>query len=141
MLWFGSKVVPPKNLLSSTANIKGGKIESKGTPVFVRDPGATVNVSGGELVGSGLACIAGNGTKGQGGTTINVSGGTLTAKPYDDTSAACGIYHPNEGTLTITGGTINVNNGVGILMRGGEMTMNGGEINATGDATRTGSCG
>ena len=126
---------------ASTANINGGKIESKGTPVFVRDPGATVNVSGGELVGSGLACIAGNGSEGMGGTTINVSGGTLTAKPYDDTSAACGIYHPNEGTLNITGGTINVADGVGVLMRGGEMTMTGGEINATGDATRTGSVG
>lgn len=126
---------------ASTANIKGGKIETKGTPVFVRDPGATVNVSGGELTGSGLACIAGNGSEGMGGTTINVSGGTLTAKPYDDTSAACGIYHPNEGTLNITGGTINVADGVGVLMRGGEMTMTGGEINATGDATRTGSVG
>lgn len=126
---------------ASTANINGGKIESKGTPVFVRDPGATVNVSGGDLVGSGLACIAGNGTKGMGGTTINISGGTLTAKPYDATSAACGIYHPNEGTLNITGGTINVTDGVGVLMRGGEMTMTGGEINATGDATRTGSVG
>ena len=127
--------------VASTANIKGGKIETKGTPVFVFDPGATVNVSGGELKGSGLACIAGNGTKGQGGTTINVSGGTLTAKTYDATSAACGIYHPNEGTLNITGGTINVADGVGVLMRGGEMTMTGGEINATGDATRTGSVG
>ena len=130
-----------KKPAASTANIKGGKIETKGTPVFVRDPGATVNVSGGDLVGSGLACIAGNGTKGYGGTTINVSGGTLTAKPYDATSAACGIYHPNEGTLNITGGTINVADGVGVLMRGGKMTMTGGEINATGDATRTGSVG
>lgn len=130
-----------KKPAASTANIKGGKIDTKGTPVFVRDPGATVNVSGGELKGSGLACIAGNGTKGQGGTTINVSGGTLTANPYDATSAACGIYHPNEGTLNITGGTINVANGVGVLMRGGEMTMTGGEINATGDATRTGTVG
>lgn len=126
---------------ASTANIKGGKIESKGTPVFVRDPGATVNVSGGDLVGNGLACIAGNGSEGMGGTNINISGGTLTANPYDDTSAACGIYHPNEGTLKITGGTINVTDGVGVLMRGGEMTMTGGEINATGDATRTGSVG
>ena len=126
---------------ASTANIKGGKVESKGTPIFVRDPGATVNVSGGELVGSGLACIAGNGSEGMGGTTINISGGTLTANPYDDTSAACGIYHPNEGTLNITGGTINVTDGVGVLMRGGEMTMTGGVINATGDATRTGSVG
>ena len=127
--------------VASTANIKGGKIETKGTPVFVFDPGATVNVSGGELTGSGLACIAGNGTKGQGGTTINVSGGTLTANAADKALAACGIYHPNEGTLNITGGTINVADGVGVLMRGGEMTMTGGEINATGDATRTGSVG
>ena len=131
-----------KKPAASTANIKGGKIDTKGTPVFVRDPGATVNVSGGELTGSGLACIAGNGTKGQGGTTINVSGGTLTANAADKASAACGIYHPNEGTLNITGGTINVTDGVGVLMRGGEMTMTGGEINATGDdATRTGSVG
>lgn len=127
--------------VASTANIKGGKIQTKGTPVFVFNPGATVNVSGGELKGSGLACIAGNGTKGQGGTTINVSGGTLTANAADKASAACGIYHPNEGTLNITGGTINVADGVGVLMRGGEMTMTGGEINATGDATRTGSVG
>ena len=130
-----------KKPAASTANIKGGKIQTKGTPVFVRDPGATVNVFGGELKGSGLACIAGNGTKGQGGTTINVSGGTLTANAADKASAACGIYHPNEGTLNITGGTINVADGVGVLMRGGEMTMTGGEINATGDATRTGSVG
>lgn len=130
-----------KKPAASTANIKGGKIESKGTPVFVRDPGATVNVSGGELVGSGLACIAGNGSAGMGGTTINVSGGTLTATAADDASAACGIYHPNEGTLNITGGTINVTDGVGVLMRGGKMTMTGGEINAKGDAARTGSVG
>ena len=127
---------------ASTANIKGGKIETKGTPVYVAYPGATVNVSGGELVGNGLACIAGQGNKGLGGTTINISGGTLTANAADEASAACGIYHPNEGTLNITGGTINVADGVGVLMRGGKMTMTGGEINATGDdATRTGSVG
>ena len=131
-----------KTPVASTANIKGGKVVSNGTPVFVAYPGATVNVSGGELVGNGLACIAGQGNKGLGGTTINISGGTLTAKPYDDASAACGIYHPNEGTLNITGGNINVADGVGVLMRGGEMTMTGGEINATSDdATRTGSVG
>ena len=130
-----------KKPAASTANIKGGKIETKGTPVYVRDPGAKVNVSGGELVAHGLACIAGNGTKGYGGTTINVSGGTLTAHAADEASAACGIYHPNEGTLNITGGTINVADGVGVLMRSGEMTMTGGEINATGDAARTGSVG
>ena len=122
-------------------NISGGVVDTKGTPVSIIKKGATVNVSGGELKSNGLACIAGNGSAGMGGTTINVSGGTLTANAADEASAACGIYHPNEGTLNITGGTINVTDGVGVLMRGGEMTMTGGVINATGDATRTGSVG
>lgn len=135
---FGGNTKTP---VASTANIKGGKVESKGTPVFVAYPGATVNVSGGDLVGSGLACIAGNGSEGMGGTTINISGGTLTANPYDATSAACGIYHPNEGTLKITGGTINVTGGVGVLMRGGQMDMTGGVINALGDISKTGTVG
>ena len=122
-------------------NISGGVVDTKGTPVSIIKKGATVNVSGGELKSNGLACIAGNGSAGMGGTTINVSGGTLTANAADEASAACGIYHPNEGTLNITGGTINVTDGVGVLMRGGEMTMTGGVINATGDATRTGTVG
>ena len=127
--------------VSGILNISGGVVETKGTPVSVIKKGAMVNVSGGELKAGGLACIAGNGSEGMGGTTINISGGILTATAAGDASAACGIYHPNEGTLKITGGTINVTDGVGVLMRGGEMTMTGGEINATGDATRTGSVG
>lgn len=127
---------------ASTANIKGGKIVTDGTPVFVRYKGATVNVSGGELESHGLAAIAGNGSAGLGGTTINVSGGTLTA--YSGTGVndmACGIYHPQDGLLNITGGTINAVDGVGVLMRSGQMTMTGGEIAATGDATKTGTVG
>ena len=127
--------------VSGILNISGGVVETKGTPVSVIKKGAMVNVSGGELKAGGLACIAGNGSEGMGGTTINISGGILTATAAGDASAACGIYHPNEGTLKITGGTINVTDGVGVLMRGGEMTMTGGEINATGDATRTGTVG
>lgn len=127
---------------ASTANIKGGKIVTDGTPVFVSYKGATVNVSGGELESHGLAAIAGNGSAGLGGTTINVSGGTLTAYSGTDVNdMACGIYHPQDGVLNITGGTINAVDGVGVLMRSGQMTMTGGEIAATGDATKTGTVG
>ncbi len=124
----------------TTLNIIGGKIETEGTPISVIGKGATVNMTGGELKAGGLACIAGNGTD-TGGTTINISGGTLMATAADEASAACGIYHPQEGTLNITGGTINVTDGVGVLMRGGKLAMTGGEINATGDASKTGTVG
>ncbi len=125
----------------TTLNIIGGKIETEGTPISVIDKGATVNMTGGSLASSGLACIAGSGKENLGGTTINISGGTLTATAADEASAACGIYHPQEGTLNITGGTINVTDGVGVLMRGGKMSMTGGEVNATGDASKTGTVG
>lgn len=129
-----------KTGIQSTFDIKGGVVETKGTPVFVCYKGATVNMTGGELKASGLACIAGNGTD-TGGTTINISGGMLTATAADEASAACGIYHPQEGTLNITGGTINVADGVGVLVRGGKMNMTGGEVNATGDVSKTGTVG
>ena len=48
---------------------------------------------------------------------------------------ACGIYHPQKGTLKVTGGTFNVNNGCGILMRGGslDMTDSKASFNFTGN--------
>ena len=130
------------NEIKSALNIGGGKVASDGsTAVSVLGKGATINMTGGDLVSGGLACIAGSGKENFGGTTINISGGTLTATAADKTSAACGIYHPQEGTLNITGGTINVTDGVGVLMRGGKMAMTGGEVNATGDASKTGTVG
>ena len=128
--------------VASTANIMGGKIVTKGTPVFARYNGATVNVSGGELEGHGLAAIAGNGSKGMGGTTINILGGTLTAyNAGGENDMACGVYHPQDGVLNITGGTIKAVDGVGVLMRSGQMKMTGGEITATGDANKSGTVG
>ncbi len=128
--------------VASTANVKGGKIVTNGTPVFARYNGATVNVSGGELEGHGLAAIAGNGSKGMGGTTINISGGTLTAyNAGGENDMACGVYHPQDGVLNITGGTIKAVDGVGVLMRSGQMKMTGGVITATGDANKSGTVG
>ena len=91
--------------IASSVEITGGYVKAQECCASPQGRGATVTVNGSAVLESlDNAVVAGNGTKGQGGTTINISGGTLTANPYDATSAACGIYHPNEGTLTITGG-------------------------------------
>ena len=44
--------------------------------------------------------VSGNGSKGKSGTNITINGGALKA------SSGAGIYHPQDGTLTLNGGTI-----------------------------------
>lgn len=127
--------------VKSTLNVEGGKIATIGTPVFVCYKGATVNVTGGELNGSGLAVIAGSGAAGYGGTTVNVSGGTLVAGVSSDGTASCGIYNPQDGVVNVSGGTITSCQGPGVLMRAGKLTMTGGTVEAQGDAAFAGTVG
>lgn len=125
--------------VKSTVNINGGTVKTVGTPVFVCYKGATVNVSGGKLEGSGLAAIAGNGT--DAGTTVNVNGGTLLAHAPSDGTASCGIYNPQDGVVNISGGTITSEKGPGVLMRSGKLNITGGEVVAQGDKDFTGTVG
>ena len=127
--------------VKSTLNVAGGKIATIGTPVFVCYKGATVNVTGGELNGSGLAVIAGSGAENFGGTIVNVSGGTLVAGAPSDGTASCGIYNPQDGVVNVSGGTITSEQGPGVLMRSGKLTMTGGTIDAQGDASFAGTVG
>ena len=69
-----------------------------GAKIGVDAAGATFNMTGGTLKANGYFALAGNGT--WDGTTINISGGTITSEK------SAGIYHPQEGTLTLNGGTI-----------------------------------
>lgn len=96
------------------------------------------------------AAVAGNGTnepgKKLGRTSITISGkcwliGRIQSQGY----AACGIYHPQRGTLTIkySAGIPNIVaiNGAGIVMRGGTLDYRAGNIIATGDANFVGKVG
>ena len=96
------------------------------------------------------AAVAGNGTntpeRKLGGTSITISGkcwliGRIQSQGY----AACGIYHPQYGTLTIkySAGIPNIVavNGAGIVMRGGTLDYRAGNIIATGDANFVGKVG
>lgn len=77
--------------------------------------------------------IAGSGTKDD--TLITINGGTITAvggqAGEEDYSA--GIYHPQQGTLTINGGTISGK--VGVQMAAGDAVINGGKIISTDAST------
>ena len=128
--------------INSTVTVNGGYLESQEFTVTAQGKGATANINGGVLEANDNAVVAGNGTYNTttklGGTTINITGGTLIGNIKSSGYAACGVYHPQEGTLNISGGKIVALGGCGVLMRGGTLNQTGGEIVATGDADFTG---
>lgn len=83
----------------------------------------TLNVHGGTISSSTYA-IAGNGLRH--GTIINITGGDIR-------SDATAIYHPQDGVMTISGGTINGGD-TGIELRSGKLTVSGGEIIGQGNS-------
>ena len=127
--------------LKSTVVVNGGYLQSQESTVTARYKGATININGGVMVAKDNAVVAGNGSKGLGGTTVNISGGTMIGHIQSNGYVACGVYHPQEGTLNISGGKIVAIGGAGIVMRGGKLNQTGGEVIATGDASLTGKVG
>ncbi len=123
------------NDVKSTVTVTGGYVVAQEYAVSPQGKGATVIISGGVIVANDNAVIGGNGTNTdsdkRGGTYITISGGTLIGHIQSSGYVACGIYHPQSGTLTITGGTIYADGGCGILMRGGTLDMSGGTIITT----------
>lgn len=89
-------------------------------------PEAVLTVNGGTLKGYS-AGICGNGTRH--GTQITINGGTITAANTDATNDVAGIYHPQDGTLTVNEG--NISGLTGIEIRAGKLIVNGGTIEST----------
>ncbi len=122
---------------SSEVIISGGSITSTTYGIGLAEPGQDTSaankltVTGGSIIADAFA-ISGNGS-GASNTTINISGGTITS------NKTAAIYHPQNGTMNITGGSIS---GLfGIVARQGEINVTGGTIDATGDADTTAKVG
>ena len=107
----------------STATIDGGYVEAQESALVVLGNDAKANINGGILLSKDNATVAGNGLPQNAGTTINMTGGTLVSNIETTGYTTCGIYHPQKGTLKVTGGKIIAHGGVGILMRGGELKL------------------
>ena len=132
-------IMPNGGPVASSLTINGGFIEAKEFAASAQGKGAILTVNGGVLHAKDNAVVAGNGTNNgkeyRGGTTININGGTMIGNITSEGFVACGVYHPQAGTLNITGGTIITSGGVGVLMRGGQLNMTGGNIEVSGTAT------
>lgn len=84
---------------------------------------AKLTVNGGMLKGYYYG-ISGNGTRH--GTEVVINGGAITAANAEEGTA---IYHPQNGLLTVNGGTVSAP--TGIEMRSGTLTVNAGAIKST----------
>ena len=124
------------NAVTSKITVKGGYILAQENAASAQGRGAELNIEGGVLKAKDNAVVSGNGTKNAdkdfGGTTMNISGGTMIGGIQTPNFIACGVYHPQQGTLNITGGKFQITGGVGVLIRAGSANITGGEIVTTG---------
>ena len=123
-----------------TLNVNGGEITGTAAAIAVfgaakgnTKAGVIVNINGGKVYSDGYA-IAGNGSSDLEKTTINISGGEVFSNK--DTA----IYHPQAGTVTISGGKVYGVTG-GVQMCAGTLDVTGGEISATGNGDVSGKTG
>ena len=113
---------PSTGTITASSELYGAvKMTNKGD-----DPSngtATLVVDGGAISGAS-AGICGNGTRS--GTAITVNGGSIAATASDGN----GIFHPQNGTLTITGGEIT--GATAVYLKSGALAVTGGTITGTG---------
>lgn len=120
----------------SSVTLESGNIRTQEFGVYTSG-NATFTMNGGSIETVDNCGVGGNGSNGDGykNYTININGGTIKGNIVTSGYIACGVYHPNKGTVNITGGTITANGGVGVVQRAGILNITGGTITATGEAT------
>ena len=85
-------------------------------------------VNNGTFTSKDNGVFGGNGSAtGYDGTEMTINNGTFNGEIKTAGYTGCGIYHPQNGKLTVNGGTFNIN-GVGICARAGQVEVNGGDF-------------
>ena len=123
----GSLVTLGTNTIQSL--VQDGNYETYGTVglVVLGTNGGDVTevtVNEGTTIDTSGFAMSGNGSRD--GTVITIAGGTINS----DTVA---VYHPQEGDITVSGGTITAPTGLQFT-GAGKVTIEGGTITATGEA-------
>ena len=116
--------------VQGTLNVEEGtEITSTEYGITVIGEGAALIVNGGKI-NAQYSAVSGNGT--MGGTEITINGGELCS------TGSAGIYHPQNGKLTLNGGVITGLTGVQMCAGTLEIPQNSKvEVTATGEDKRT----
>lgn len=93
---------------------------------------SSIIVNDGTLTSLDNSVLGGNGSAGYEGLTMTINGGQFNGHIQSEGYTGCGIYAPNDGVVTVNGGTFEID-GVGIAARAGKVFINGGEFYSTVD--------
>lgn len=107
------------------ATMNGGSVNAQ-NGVFIANQGSAFTMNDGQITGSQFG-IVGNGQSQYAGTTINIKGGSVSSATYN------AIYHPQAGTLNVTGGSVQGPLG-GIGIKSGTLNISGGSVAGTSGA-------
>ena len=132
---------PGGGAINSKLIINGGTLTASSWVIVPRGKAATIELNNGTIQAEdGGYGISGNGVVDEevdnGGTVITINGGKViggAGQSIEEGSnvAPAGIYHPQNGTLTVNGGKIS--GYMGIQMKSGTLNITGGTITANGD--------
>ena len=120
-------------------NLKSGKIEAKNNSnVTVSLKGATLNVSGGQILHNSSSAVAA-----KNGATVTVTGGEIKTTAEE---AYCAAFATSGGEIIVSGGEISAANDYGVIAAvDGKVTVSGGTVdgvlaheNANASATISG---
>lgn len=128
-LWAGVENAEPGTLI-----INNGYVQAQECSVGALK-GGKLAINDGVFKANDNAVISGNGTPGLGNTEMEINGGTFVGKIQSNGYVACGVYHPQDGKLTINGGNFLIENGVGVLVRSGDVTINDANITTIGNVS------
>lgn len=113
--------------ICSDAVVNGGlSQEAKHGGITVQNQGSSADIYGKVTAVNGSA-VSGLGNDGDGGTQIIIREGA------DIQSGAGGIYHPQDGSLTVEGGKITAK-GTAIEVKSGNVTISGGDIQSESES-------
>jgi len=104
-------------------NIYSGTVRSSGSnSVTVAASGATVNISGGEVIGESSSAVL---AKDNG--TVNISGGTVKTAATEDNY--CAAFARSGGVINVSGGEVFAASGYGLVaVSDGTVTVSGGKV-------------
>ena len=142
----GKLILDSGNIISKTTNairiqnggefvMNNGYIKARETAVLVVGRASSATINNGFLETEDNFVLGGNSNASSGGTNIEVNGGTFLGHIEATNYIACGIHHPQNGNLTINGGTFRIHNGVGVLVRNGQVKITDVNITTTGEAS------
>lgn len=105
-------------------NLKSGKIEANNNPsVTVSLKGATLNVSGGQILHDSCSAVAA-----KNGATVTVTGGEIKTTAEE---AYCAAFAGSNAEIIVSGGEISAANGYGLVaIADGKVTVSGGTVDS-----------